>query len=163
MNVALESLVPDPFAAPARRDPVFGQLIAFLLVGGSGAVAFVLLSTIAIGLRPPVPDWVASTVCYAALIGPVYLLHRRFSFRSSAPHGHALPRYVGVQIGAICLASLFSYVTYHLLGLPTVWASLLVTGLTSGVSFVILKAWAFTHPAAAVPAAVPNAVEDIFA
>ena len=154
MSISLESIVPDPFADLAGRDPVFGQLIAFLAVGGSGAVAFVALSSIVIGLDTGAPNWVASTLCYAALIFPVYLLHRRFSFRSEAPHTHALPRYVGVQLCALALASLFSYVTYHLLGLPTVWASLIVTGLTSGVSFTVLKLWAFAHPgqAVAVPA-----------
>ncbi|MDR3472505.1 MAG: GtrA family protein [Devosia sp.] len=147
MNPALESLVPDPFIEVDGEQSVFAQLLAFAAVGGSGAVAFVALSTLSIELHTGVANWVVSTLCYALLIVPVYLLHRRFSFRSEAPHRHALPRYVSVQIGALLLASLFSYVTYHLLALQPVWASLIVTGLTSGVSFAVLKLWAFTHPA----------------
>jgi putative flippase GtrA len=154
MNAALESLVPDPLATAPQDGSVLGQLVAFGLVGGSGAIAFIGLSTLAIGAHTGVAHWVTSTLCYAALILPVYLLHRRFSFQSEAPHRHALPRYVSVQIGALLLASLFSFVTYHVLELPPVWASLIVTGLTSGVSFSVLKLWAFTHPA---PAALPEA------
>jgi hypothetical protein len=49
------------------------------------------------------------------------------------------------------------------IGLPTLPAALIVTGLTSAVSFVVLKLWAFRrreHPAAApadlAPAAEPT-------
>ena len=91
------------------------------------------------------PNWVMSTLCYALMIGPVYLLHRRFTFPSEAPHRQALPRYVGVQVMALLLASLFGFVAYRMLGLPTLWASLFVTVLTSGLNFMVLKIWAFAH------------------
>ena len=142
MSKSLESLMQMP--AEADDTPSLGgQLIAFLTVGGSGAVAFVMLSSLAIGLHTGLADWLASAVCYGALIGPVYLAHRRFSFSSEAPHRHALPRYVAVQLCALLLAAGFSYLVYGYFGLPTVAASLLVTGLTSGVNFMVLKLWAF--------------------
>jgi hypothetical protein len=46
-------------------------------------------------------------------------------------------------MASLFLASLFSYVVYGVLQLPTLPASLIVTGLTSAVSFLILKLWAF--------------------
>jgi putative flippase GtrA len=161
MSVALESLVPDPLAGQGERSPL-EELFAFVLVGGSGAVAFVLLSTFVVGAPWGPPKWVGSVFCYAVLILPVYLAHRRFTFRSDAPHRHALPRYAGVQIGSLALASLFSYVVYGVIGLPTLPASMIVTGLTSAVSFLVLKLWAFRRreSAAAVPAALGSQTAD---
>jgi putative flippase GtrA len=159
MSISLESLVPDP--SGARKASVGRQLLAFLLVGGSGAVAFIVLSTIVVGLHFGVPNWVASTLCYAALIGPVYLAHRRFSFRSDAPHAKALPRYVGVQLCGLALAAIFSAIAYSVLMLPALWASVLVTGLVSGINFVVLKLWAFAHSPAPTISAAPSPSPDI--
>ncbi len=155
MSISLESLVPDPLAGSGKVS-VGGQVLAFLLVGGSGAVAFVALSGVVIGLHTGVPNWLASTLCYAVLIGPVYFAHHRFSFQSEAPHARALPRYVGVQLCALALAAIFSAIAYGGLMLPTLWASVLVTGLTSGVNFLVLKLWAFAHSPAPITALSPS-------
>jgi putative flippase GtrA len=160
MSTALESLMPDCTPEPDGTS-VGGQLLGFLLVGGSGAVAFIVLSSVAIDLHTGFPTWVASTLCYALLIGPVYLAHRRFSFQSEAPHGQALPRYVGVQVCSLLLASCFSYVLYGVFAMPTVFASVLVTGLTSAVNFVVLRVWAFAHHEPARIAAKVTAPADI--
>ena len=130
-------------AAEMLRNSVGRQVIAFIMVGGLGAVAFVTLSTVFVGMDAALPKWLVSTMCYAVLIGPVYLAHRRFSFRSDTPHGRALPRYVGVQLCALLLASVFSYIAYGVFGLPAFAASVIVTGLISAVNFVVLRVWAF--------------------
>src|SRR5215218_2154635 len=93
-----------------RQASVVTDLVIFVAIGGLAALLYVAGSALMIGLRTGVPDWVMSTLCYAAFIGPVYLAHRRFSFRSDAPHGRALPRYVAVQLCGVALASLFSYI-----------------------------------------------------
>jgi len=145
MSASLESLMRDPMSLPDdldRRSP-FVELLFFALVGGSGAVAFVLLSNIAIALGTGVPDWIVSTLTYAALILPVYAMHRKLSFQSDAPHRSALPKYIVVQVSGLCLASLFSYVFYAMFGLHSAFASVLVIGLTSGVNFFVLRLWAF--------------------
>ena len=144
MSAALESLMRDvpPMSA---RAPLFGGLVAFIAIGGAGAAAFVLLSTVMIGLDTGFADWVVNTACYASLIVPVYLMHRRYSFDSDAPHSQALPRYMAVQGMALLLAALFSYVVHGVLALPTVFASMLVITLTSGVNFMVLRSWAFAR------------------
>jgi len=145
MSASLESLMRDPMSLPDdldRRSP-FVELFFFALVGGSGAVAFVLLSNIAIALGTGIPDWIVSTLTYAALILPVYAMHRKLSFQSDAPHRSALPKYIFVQVSGLCLASLFSYVFYAMFGLHSAFASVLVIGLTSGVNFFVLRLWAF--------------------
>ncbi|MEO6396733.1 MAG: methyltransferase domain-containing protein [Devosia sp.] len=144
MSHSLESLMRDS-ALEAPRIGVGAQLVSFLIIGGFAAGSFMLLSAIVLALPTGLPNWVASSFCYGLFIVPVYLLHRRFSFASSAPHQRALPRYVAVQVTALGLATLFSYVAYGVMGLPTMIAVLLVIGLTSGVNFVVLRGWAFAH------------------
>lgn len=143
MSHSLESLMRDS-AIEARPVSIGAQLVSFLIVGGVAALGFVALSSAAMAVPTGLPGWVVSAVCYALFIGPVYLLHRRFSFSSSAPHAQALPRYVTVQVTALLLATLFSYLAYGSLGLPTPLAATLVIGLTSGVNFMLLRLWAFS-------------------
>lgn len=134
----------DAGSAPARRG-AGRDFIGFLLVGGTGAAAFVILSWTLIGLETGLPEWIVSALCWVALILPVYLGHRMWSFQTGAPHRQALPRYVAVQVVGVILVSIFSYLCYRILGLSTVVAAPLVTALTTGVNFVILRAWAFAE------------------
>ena len=152
MSAALQSLMRDiPQAAPRPR--FFGGVFNFIFIGASGALAFVMLSTLMITLNPRAPEWVVNAACYGSTILPVYLLHRRFSFDSDASHWQALPRYLAVQSMALVLAALFSFVIHGVLALPTVFASMLVIMLTSGVNYVVLRSWAFAR--AQIGVAVP--------
>lgn len=141
MNVALHSLMSEPL--PRKAAEPGGGPVAFLLVGGSAAAGFVVLSSVMVTLLPMVEAWLVSTACYAACIVPVYFLHRHFTFASDVAHGRALPRYVAVQIMAVLLASVFSFIFHSALELPSLVAAILVTGLTSGVNYLVLKSWAF--------------------
>ena len=141
MSASLESLMRAD--RPAAASAGASGLINFILIGAGGAAAFVALSTLMLSLPTGAPEWLVNTLCYAALIGPVYLLHRRYSFRSDAAHRQALPRYVAVQMSALVLAAVFSFVVHGMLSLPTVFASMLVVGLTSGVNYLVLRSWAF--------------------
>lgn len=142
MSVSLESLMREqPAGAP--RLVVVTQLLAFLAIGGTAALSFVVASAAAVAAFHDLPAWLVSALCYAAFIVPVYLLHRRFAFRSSVDHGRALPRYVTVQLCGLMLATAFSYVAYGVVGMPTLIAAVLVIGFTSGVNFLILRRWAF--------------------
>jgi putative flippase GtrA len=145
MSASLESLMQETLEQTSER-PVLTELGWFVLVGGGAALALAAVTTATISLRTGVPDWVMGALCYAAFIGPVYLLHRRLSFRSDAAHGQAFPRYVAVQVSAIVLVSLFSFICYSVLGVQTAIGSVIVLGLTAGVNFAVLKLWAFaTH------------------
>lgn len=142
MSGSLESLMRQTLVESDRPAPATG-LVAFILIGGGGALAFVVLSAAAIAIPTGLPKWLVSALCYAALVVPVYLLHRRYSFGSGAPHTVAFPRYVAVQMMALLLAAVFSLVAYGIFALPTVPAALLVLGLTSGINFIVLRRWAF--------------------
>ncbi|MGV8854378.1 MAG: GtrA family protein [Devosia sp.] len=144
MSAALHSLMRDLPSAAAQRQPR-GSVLAFLAVGGGGALALVVVSSLLIWLHTGLADWLVTTLCYAALILPVYLLHRRFSFASNAAHGKALPRYLAVQGMAVLLAAGFSFCAHQILALPAVPASIMVVGLTAGVNYLVLRGWAFAH------------------
>jgi len=146
MSSSLESLVNEAVFVDADKQ-LGSDLLSFLIIGGASALGFVLLSGFAIGLQTGVADWIVSSLCYALFILPAYSAHRRFSFRSDAPHHRALPAYVTVQLAGIGLATLFSFIAYGMFGLPTLFASSLVIVLTAGVNFMVLKLWAFRHPA----------------
>jgi putative flippase GtrA len=144
MSAALQSLMRDvPLARPRRASR--GGVFNFIGIGASGAGAFVLLSTAMMWLDPGAERWMINAACYAATILPVYLLHRRFSFDSDASHMQALPRYVAVQAMALVLAALFSFVINGVFALPSVFASMLVIALTSGINYVVLRSWAFAR------------------
>ena len=145
MSASLQSLMRDQLAAEDAGTPVLVQLFAFLLIGGSAALAFVGLSAAAVTAFDTLPAWLVSSLCYAGFIVPVYLLHRRFSFRSGVAHSRALPRYIAVQLTSLGLATLFSFVAYGVIGLPTLAAAIFVAALTSGVNFLVLRRWAFAQ------------------
>ncbi len=142
MGNSVKSRVTDS-AVETRRPAAITELVLFLAVGGVAALCFAWLSASIIEQRTGLPDWVVSALCYATFIGPVYLAHRFLAFRSEVPHAIALPRYIAVQLSALMLASIFSYVSYSIVGLPSFPAAVLVIGLTSGVNFAVLKLWAF--------------------
>lgn len=142
MSVSLESLMREQPAGEPRLL-VVTQLLSFLAIGGGAALSFVAVSAAAVASFHNIPAWLVSALCYAAFIVPVYLLHRRFAFRSSAEHGRALPRYVAVQLCGLMLATAFSYLAYGIIGMPTLVAAVLVIGLTAGVNFLVLRRWAF--------------------
>ncbi|MDB5529724.1 MAG: hypothetical protein JWR51_2827 [Devosia sp.] len=134
---------------PVEGPSVMGQLAAFVFIGAAGAAGFVALSSLASQVTGSESS-LLNALCYAVLIGPVYLAHRRFSFQSDLPHSHALPRYIGVQLMALALVTLFSYLVYSILGMTSVVAATLVIALTSGLNFAVLRGWAFAHRAPVV-------------
>ena len=131
--------------AASQAGSLESSVLAFVVIGIASALTFVIGSQILIALPTGLPAWVVSAFCYALCVLPAYLAHRRFSFRSSAPHGMALPRYVLVQSASIVLATLFSYIAYGAIGLASPVAAVVVVTLTSAVSFVVLRSWAFRH------------------
>ena len=144
MSASLQSLMRDQSSPANTASPVLIQLFAFAVIGGAAALSFVGVSTAAVALFKSVPAWLVSSLCYAAFIVPVYLMHRRYSFQSAAAHSRALPRYVLVQLCGLGLATLFSWVAYGVIGLPTLVAAFVVIVLTSGINFLVLRRWAFT-------------------
>lgn len=142
MSVSLQSLMFD--TAVSRPKPsLLTQLITFLAIGTVAAGAYVWLCTVVASWQTGAPEWLTNSICYTLFLLPAYLAHRRYSFRSDAPHQRALPRYTIVQVVSIVLTALFSYVSYNMLGMETAIGAFVVLCVTAGVKFVVLRAWAF--------------------
>ena len=141
MSVLLESLVRDK--ANDGEISLWTMLASFLIVGIGAAVAFMAFSSLVIGLHTGLPNWVASAFAYTIFMSAAYLLHRRFSFRSQAPHAQAFPRYALTQASGLALASGFSFVAYSMLGMQTAFAAVVVFALTAVLNSVVLRLWAF--------------------
>jgi putative flippase GtrA len=130
------------------RQDTIRELMAFGLIGGAAALGFVAGSTWLLSQPLPVPDWLASSLLYAAFIVPTYLAHRRFTFATGPDHGRALPRYVAGQVCALAVASLAGWLAYHWLMLAPLAGAMLVTAASTATSYLLSKFWAF----AAAPA-----------
>jgi putative flippase GtrA len=143
MTLGTDTLTAEPIAVAPARMSLAAAFISFLVYGGIAAAIYVGLTALIIELRTGVPDWIVSSLCYGALIFPVYYVHRRWSFRSTAPHGHALPRYVVVQLCGLALVATFSYVAFETLHLPGIAGATLVMLASALIKFVVLRFWAF--------------------
>lgn len=128
-----------------RKTAATRDLFAFLFVGATAALTYVFCSKYVLGLQLPIADWIVGGLLYAAFVPVVYTAHRLISFRSGARHVYALPRYVAVQIGALTVASLMSYLVYHTLDLSHGVGSVLVICASSSFSFVAMRGWAFAE------------------
>lgn len=124
----------------ANKD--YRQLFFFLIIGSSGALAYVLLNTWALSVFK-YEKHIISTSVYACLILPIYLLQRRFSFESTESVAKTLPKYIFTHIIGMLLTYFISDVVFTTLGLPDFWGSIASICATSALSFVLLKVWAF--------------------
>lgn len=134
---------PDGGTSALPRIEGLRGLAVFVAIGGGAAAGFIALCWVLMGALPGTPRWMVSTACYGLFVLPVYWAHHRFSFRSAAPHAVALPRYVATQGLAVAVSAIIAVPVYHLFHLDPLPGSVLVTGLTSLGSFVVLKLWAF--------------------
>ena len=150
MSVALERIMAQSMA-PNSPGQDTGTL-AFLLIAVAGVMGFVALTTLLVGQVSGFEHWVICSVSYVAVMLPVYILHRRFSYRTRDALREALPRYVAVQAMALLLVGLFGFITFEVISTPGVLAAILVISLAAAVNCVAIKLWASARRKAAIPA-----------
>jgi putative flippase GtrA len=119
------------------------RLGRFTLVGLAAMAAYALLVTVfgALGVRPA---WLASGAAYALAAVWSYVGHRRFSFRSGAPHAVAGPRFALVTATGQGLAILIPALVSDLGGYPPSLATLAVCIVCPGVSYAMNSAFVFS-------------------
>ncbi|GHA17711.1 hypothetical protein GCM10007989_11140 [Devosia pacifica] len=135
-----QRLLAKPFDADAAA-----QFAIFTGIGGGAAIAYAVLVHMLVSAMPYLATGLIASLSYGAFVVPVYLLHRRYTFRSAAAHRQALPRYVTVQLAALAGAGIFTAVAYSMLGHGSWIAPWIGIGLTSGVNFLAVRAWAFAR------------------
>jgi putative flippase GtrA len=116
-----------------------GRILRFAAVGLLAMAAYAAIVTALTwsGLRPA---WLASGLAYALAAVWSYVGHRRFSFRSDAPHQVAGPRFVLVTGVCQAIAMAIPAVVVDAGGLPPVAATALVCLVCPAASF-LLNGW----------------------
>ncbi len=119
-----------------------GRLVRFTVVGLGAMAAYAIVVTLILvaGVRP---QWLASGLAYAVAAIWSYLGHRRFSFRSDAPHAVAGPRFVLATLVCQALAIAIPALLTDLAGHPGHLATLAVCILCPGVSFLLNSGFVF--------------------
>jgi len=118
------------------REPV-----VFGVVGVSLALIYFVMAYAlsGIGLEPAV----ASGLAYTLMIPPAYFAHRIITFRSSALHRVAFPRFVVTSCMGVALSWLIPYLGSTLFAAPHWLSFLAVCVIAPTVSFLTTRAWVF--------------------
>jgi putative flippase GtrA len=119
-----------------------GRLVRFTAVGlAAMAVYAALVALLTFGGLSPA--WLASGIAYALAAVWSYIGHRRFSFRSSASHAVAGPRFAVVTATGQGLAVLLPALVTDIGGLPSLWSTLAVCLVCPAASFILNTRFVF--------------------
>ena len=125
------------------RSGALRELILFLLIGGTGAVAYTALNVLL--TKSGVPPAFSVLITIALLIPPVYFLQHRFTFQSGRNHLSAFPRYAGTQLlGNLIAIAIAAAVPQPIKDNP-ITAYVLLSAIVAAINYGILKFWAFRH------------------
>ena len=137
-------------AGPFTSWEELRQPIVFCIVGVSLArIYFVVayVGTSVIGLEPGI----ASVCAYVLMIPCGYFAHRIITFRSSAVHRVAFPRFVVTSCMGVALSWVIPYVASQQFGVPHWIAFLAVCVTVPALSFVTTRAWVFVETRGSSP------------
>ena len=123
-------------------DATHWKFMRFAIVGASSAaiyffIVWYLLESTSLSM------FSSSLIGYVLVVGATYLAQRNWTFRSKAPFGQSLAKYVGVQVLCMLITAGLSQFFATLLSLVPLHASLLSTLITSLISFVLNLFWVF--------------------
>ncbi len=123
-----------------RSQSLAARMIRFGAVGGVTSAAYALVVA---GLVAWVSEPVAAALAYVALLPVNFLGHRRATFRSRAPSGPELARYLGVH--GVTLVACVAAMQGVTAGLgASHWAgSAVIVVLAPVLNFVLLHLWVF--------------------
>jgi putative flippase GtrA len=135
--------------APSGLSPFgskegFRQLVVFCAVGVSLAMVYFVIAYAGsswLGLEAAT----SSVAAYVLMIPLGYFAHRIITFRSSAFHKVAFPRFVVTQCIAVALSWAIPNAASRLFAAPRWVAFLAVCVVVPMVSFVTARAWVFVE------------------
>jgi putative flippase GtrA len=129
-----------------------GRLLRFTAVGLAAMAVYAGLVA-ALTLAGVSPAWLASGIAYALAAVWSYVGHRRFSFRSTASHAVAGPRFIVVTATGQGLAVLLPALITDIGGLPHLWSTLAVCVVCPAASFILNTRFVFAdgRPSASAP------------
>jgi putative flippase GtrA len=120
------------------------MVMVFGAVGVAATVTHVLLAlalTGFAGMRP----FEANALGYLAGFLVSYSGHHRVTYRSSAAHRRALPRFLAVSGGGLVLNQLIVYAVVNVLGLSYGLALAIILATVPALTFMAGRYWAFAE------------------
>ena len=119
-----------------------GRFTRFLIVGLSSAGIYFLLSYLQIsrGVRPAY----AGIISYILTFGLTYYAQYKWTFGASVPYAKSLPRYFIFQLSAAATSSFFTEALAAQFSWSPVIASVVVTLISAGASFIVSNFWVFS-------------------
>ena len=122
--------------------------LVFCVIGVSLALIYFVMAyagSSGLGIAPAI----ASACAYMLMIPLAYFAHRIITFRSSAVHRVAFPRFVVTSCLGVALSWVIPYTASQLFGAPHWLAFLAVCVIVPTLSFLTTRAWVFveTHGA----------------
>ena len=120
------------------------QPIVFGVVGVSLALIYFVAASAGsagLGLEPAI----ASGCSYLLMIPLAYFAHRIITFRSSAVHKVAFPRFVVTSCMGVALSWVIPYLASRLFAAPHWLSFLAVCVIVPTLSFVTTRAWVFVE------------------
>ena len=132
-----------PSPSPSRRGRTVGEVVRFLVIGGTCYLAGLL--TIVALVKGLGVHYLLANVLAVAVVYPLgYLLNRRFNFRSVRSVWSEMPRYYAAN-GAMLGASLALIGVLVEVGhVHYVAANAIATVLQTIANFMLAKWWVFT-------------------
>ena len=133
--------------APSRStgwmsETIDSTVIRFVVTGGGAAALFFVLSIAFLTAGAP-PFW-GSLAAYAIAFLASYLVQRGWTFRGLHRHGHALPRYLILQLGCALSSAAAAQALDTLFAASVLLTSFIATGFAGVVSYVLSANWVFS-------------------
>lgn len=86
---------------------------------------------------------IAGATAYLASMPVAFLLHRLFTFRSSAPVTQEVRRFILTSLIGVVVASITPHLMMKQLGSSAWLASIATSILTPGISYLLMSSWVF--------------------
>jgi putative flippase GtrA len=129
-------------------SPAASRLIRFAAVGLAAMAAYAVVATL-LSLAGVRPHWLGSGLAYAAAAVWSYIGHRRFSFRSDAPHASAGPRFIVMTALLQGLAVAIPAAITDVAGYPAHVSTIAVCIVCPIASFILNSRFVFPDAASA--------------
>ena len=123
-------------------------IVRYVVVG-------VLGTAIHFGILAALVEWfhmdpvLSSGIGFVVTLIVSYVLNHTWTFRSTARHRSALPRYVAVSVLGLGLNTAVMYLAVRVLGLWYVAGQALVVVVVPATNFVLNRSWSFRSSSAA--------------
>ncbi len=131
---------------PAAASTLRRQVFRFALVGATATLTHITIALVLHGGMELSPLWANFfAFCTAVLIS--YFGHHGWTFAVEGRHGFRFPRFVLVALAGLALNQAIVYAMVEVIGWPYGLALAVVVLVVPGLSFLLVRYWAFSTPA----------------